>query len=65
MKGKKEKERYTQRNADFQTIARRYKKSFLSEQCKEIRKKKKRPRKTRDLFKKITVTKGTFHARWA
>ena len=60
-KGKREKERYTRWNAEFQRIARRYKKAFLSEQCKEI-KKKKRIGKTRDLFKKIRDTMGTFHA---
>ena len=64
-KGRGEKERYTHLNAQFQKIARRYKKSFLSEQCKGIGKKKKRnrPGKTRDLFKKIIDTEGIFHAK--
>ena len=56
-----EKERYTHLNAEFQRIARRDKKTFLSEQCKEIQENN-RMRKTRDLFKKIRATKGTFHA---
>ena len=60
-KGKGEKERYTHLNAEFQ-IARRDKKAFLSEQCKEIEENN-RIRKTRDLFKKIRDTKGTFHAK--
>ena len=59
-KGKGEKERYTHLNAEFQ-IARRDKKDFLSDQCKEI-KENNRMGKTRDLFKKIRNTKGTFHA---
>ena len=54
-------ERYTQLNAEFQRIARRDKKSFLSDQCKEIEENN-RMGKTRDLFKKIKDTKGTFHA---
>ena len=54
VKGKGEKERYTHLNADFQRIARRDKKVFLSEQCKEIHEKNKM-RRTRDLFKKIRV----------
>ena len=58
---KGEKERYTQMNADFQRIARRDKKAFLSEQCKEIEENN-RMRKTSDLFKKIGDIKGTFHA---
>ena len=62
VKGRGQKERYTHLNAVFQRIARRYKKAFLSEQCKEI-KKNNRTGKTRDLFKKIRDTKGTFHAR--
>ena len=62
VKGRGQKERYTHLNAGFQRIARRYKKAFLSEQCKEI-KKNNRTGKTRDLFKKIRDTKGTFHAR--
>ena len=60
-KGKGEKERYTHLNAEFQRIARRYKKAFLSNQCKEI-KENNRMGKTRALFKKIRGTKGTFHA---
>ena len=60
-KGKGEKERYTHLNAEFQRIARRDKKGFLCEQCKEIEENN-RIRKTRDLFKKIRDTKGTFHA---
>ena len=62
MKGKREKERYTHLNAEFQRIARRKKKAFLSEQCKEIEENN-RMGKTRDLFKKIRDTKGTFHAK--
>ena len=61
-KGKGEKERYTHLNAEFQRIARRDKKAFLSDQCKEIEENN-RMRKTRDLFKKIRDTKGTFHAK--
>ena len=61
-KGKGEKERYTHLNAEFQRIARRDKKAFLSDQCKEI-KRNNRMGKTRDLFKKIRDTKGTFHAK--
>ena len=61
-KGKREKERYTRWNAEFQRIARRDKKGFLSDQCKEIEEKN-RMGKTRDLFKKIRDTKGTFHAK--
>ena len=61
-KGKGEKERYTYLNAEFQRIARRDKKAFLSDQCKEIEEKY-RMGKTRDLFKKIRDTKGTFHAK--
>ena len=61
-KGKGEKERYTHLNAEFQRIARREKKAFLSDQCKEIEESS-RMRKTRELFKKITDTKGTFHAK--
>ena len=59
--GKGEKERYTHLNAEFQRIARRDKKAFLSDQCKETEEKN-RMGKTRDLFKKIRDTKGTFHA---
>ena len=62
MKGKGEKERYTHLNAEFQRIARRDKKAFLSNQCKVIEENR-RMRKTRDLFKKIRDTKGTFYAR--
>ena len=61
-KGKEEKERYKHLNAEFQTIARRDKKAFFRDQCKEIEEKN-RMRKTRDLFKKIRDTKGTFHAK--
>ena len=60
-KGKGEKERYTHLNAEFQRVARREKKAFLSEQCKEIEENN-RMGKTRDLFKRIRDTKGTFHA---
>ena len=63
-KSKGEKERYTHLNAEFQGIARRDKKAFLSDQCKEIEDNNRMGR-TRDLFKKIRDTKGTFHARWA
>ena len=59
VKGKGAKERYTHLNAEFQRIARRDKKAFLSDQCKEIEENN-RKGKTRDLFKKIRVTKGTF-----
>ena len=62
VKSKGEKERYTLLNAEFQRIARRDKKAFLSNQCKEIEEKNKMG-KTRDLFKKIRDTKGTFHAK--
>ena len=61
-KSKGEKERYTCLNAEFQRIARRDKKAFLSDQCKEIEENN-RMGKTRDLFKKIRDTKGTFHAK--
>ena len=61
-KGKGEKERYTHLNAEFQRIARRDKKAFLSGQCKEIEENN-RMGKTRDHFKKIRDTKGTFHAK--
>jgi len=64
MKRKGEKEIYTHLNAEFQRIARRDKKTFFSDQCKEIEENSKMG-KTRDLFKKIRDTKGTFHARWA
>ena len=62
MKSKGEKERYKHLNAEFQRIARRDKKAFLSDQCKEIEENN-RMGKTRDLFKKIRDTKGTFHAK--
>ena len=61
-KGNRERERYTRLNVEFQRIARRGKKAFLSEQCKEIEENN-RMGKTRDLFKKIRDTKGTFHAK--
>ena len=61
-KGKREKERYPHLNAEFQRIARRDKKAFLSDQCKEIEENN-RIRKTRDLFKNIRDAKGTFHAK--
>ena len=61
-KGKREKERYTHLNAEFQRIARRGKKAFLSDQCKEIEENN-RMGKTRDLFKKIRDSKGTFNAK--
>ena len=62
VKGKGEKERYTHLNAEFQRIARRDKKAFLSDQCKEIEENN-RMGKTKHLFKKIRDTKGTFHAK--
>ena len=61
-KGKREKERYTHLNAEFQRIERRDKKVFLSDQCKEIEENN-RMGKSKDLFKKIKYTKGTFHAK--
>ena len=61
-KSKGEKERYKHLNAEFQRIARRDRKAFFSDQCKEIEEKN-RMGKTRDLFKKIRDTKGTFHAK--
>ena len=61
-KSKGEKARYSHLNAEFQRIARRYKKAFLSDQCKEIEEKN-RMVKTRDFFKKIRDTKGTFYAK--
>ena len=61
-KSKGEKERYTHLNSEFQRIARRDEKAFLSDQCKEIEENN-RMGKTRDLFKKIGDTKGTFHAK--
>ena len=62
VKSKGEKERYKHMNAEFQRIARRVKKAFFSDQCKEIEENN-RMGKTRDLFKKIRDTKGTFHAK--
>ena len=62
VKGKGEKESYTYLNAEFQGITKRGKKAFLSEQCKEIEENN-RMGKTRDLFKKITGTKGILHAK--
>ena len=61
-KGKEEKERYTQLNAEFQTIVRRDEKAFLNEKCKEMEEDN-RMGKTRDLLNKIRDIKGTFHAR--
>ena len=63
-KGKGEKERYTHLNAEFQRIAKRHKKAFLSDQCKEIEENN-RMGKTRDLFNKIRHTKENFTQRWA
>ena len=63
-KGKGEKERYTHLNVDFERIARREKKAFLSDQCKEIEENN-RMGKSRDLFKKLRDTKGTLHAKMA
>ena len=62
MQSKGEKERYAHLNAEFQRIARRDKKAFLSSQCKETEENN-RTGKTRDLFKRIRDTKGTFHAK--
>ena len=62
VKSKREKERCTHLNAEFQRTARRDKKAFLSDQCKEIEENN-RMEKARDLFKKIRETKGTFHAK--
>ena len=62
VKSKGEKERYKHLNTEFQRIARKDKKAFLSDQCKEIEENN-RMGKTRDLFKKIRDTKGTFHAK--
>ena len=62
VKNEGEKERYKHLNAEFQRIAKRDKKAFLSDQCKEIEENN-RMGKTRDLFKKIRDTKGTFHAK--
>ena len=61
-KGKGEKKKYTHLNAEFQSLARRHKKAFLSDQCKEIEKNN-RMGQTSNLFKKIRDTKGTFHAK--
>ena len=63
VKHRGEKERYKHLNAEFQTIARRDEKAFLSDQCKEIEENN-RMGKTRDLLKKMRDTKGTFHANW-
>ena len=63
-KGKGEKERYTHLNAEFQRTARRDKKAYLSDQCKEIEENN-RMEKIRDLFKKIRNTKGTFYSKMA
>ena len=63
-KGKGETERYSHLNAEFQRITRRDKKAFLSDQCKE-KEENNRMGKTRDLFKKIRDTNGTFMQRWA
>ena len=63
VKSKGEKERYTHLNAEFQRIARRDKKAFLRDQCKEIEDGKNRMGKTRDFFKIIRDTKGTFHSK--
>ena len=62
MKSKGEKERYTHLNAEFQRIVRKYKKALISDQCKEIEENN-RKGKTRDLFKKIRDTMGTFHVK--
>ena len=62
MKGKGERERYTPMNSEYQRIARKGKKTFLSKQCKETEENN-RMGKTRDLFKKVGDTKGTFHAK--
>ena len=64
VKNKGERERYEHLNAELQRIARRDKKAFLSDQCKEIEENN-RMGKTRGLFKKIRDTKGTFHEKWA
>ena len=63
-KGKGEQERYKHLNAEFQRIARRDKKTFLSDQCKEIEENN-RMRKTRDLFKKLEIPREHFMQRWA
>ena len=64
MKGKGEKERYTHLNAEFQRIARRDKKAFLSHQCKEVEENN-RMGKTRDLFRKLEIPREHFMQRWA
>ena len=64
VKGKGEKERYTHLNAEFQRIARRDKKAFLSDKCKEIEENN-RMGKTRDLFKKIKIAREHFMQKWA
>ena len=64
VKGRGERERYTHLNTEFQRTARRDKKGFLGDHCKEIEENN-RMGKTRDLFKKISDTKGTFMQRWA
>ena len=64
VKSKGEKERYTHLNKEFQRTARRDKKAFLSDHCKEIEENN-RMGKSRDLFKKIRDAKGIFHAKWA
>ena len=63
MKSKEEKERFKHLNAEFQRIARKDKKAFLSDQCKEIEENKRMGKNTRDLFKKIRDTKGIFQAK--
>ena len=63
VKGKGEKERYTHLNAEFQRIARRDKKAFLSDQCKELEENKRMGKRMGDILKKIRDTKGTFHAK--
>ena len=63
-KGKREKDRYIHRNVEFQRMARRDKKAFLSDQCKEIEEND-RMRKTRDLFKKLEISREHFMQRWA
>ena len=62
-KGKGEKERYTHLKAEFQTLAKRVKKAFLSDQCKEIEENNRMGKTIRDLFKKVRDTKGNFHAK--
>ena len=65
IKVKGEKERYTHLNAELQRMARRDKKAFLSDQCKEIEENNRMGKRSSDLFKKLRDTKGTFHTRWA